>query len=105
MKVLVIGGGGGGHAIVWELAQSRSVKRLLWSPGNAAAGCGKKVEPHPVKVEDIKGLADLAEKHRVDLTVVGPEKPLVLGVSDEFQRRGLKIFGPTKRGAQLEGSK
>jgi len=105
MKVLVIGGGGREHALVWKLAQSRSVKRILWSPGNPAAQAGPKVETHCVKVEDINGLVDLAEKSRVDLTVVGPEKPLVAGVSDEFQRRGLKIFGPTRQSARLEGSK
>ena len=102
MKVLVVGSGGREHTLVWKLAQCPSVDRVLWSPGNPAARSGGRVEIHAVKVDDIAGLADLAQKQKVDLTIVGPEKPLVGGISDEFQKRGLAIFGPTRQAAQLE---
>jgi phosphoribosylamine---glycine ligase len=105
MKVLVIGGGGREHTLVWKLSQSPSVTQILWSPGNPAATSDPKVQFHSIPVENIQGLADLAQQEKIDLTVVGPEIPLVLGISDEFQKRGLTIFGPTKRAAQLEGSK
>lgn len=102
---MVIGGGGREHTLVWKLAQSPSVEKIIWTPGNPAAQMGAKVECRAVKADDVRGLADLAEKEKVDLTVVGPEKPLVLGLSDEFQKRKLTVFGPTRQAAQLEGSK
>jgi phosphoribosylamine--glycine ligase len=105
MKILVVGGGGREHTLVWKLAQCPSVDRILWSPGNPAAATDPKVEIHSLRVDDIPGLVSLAEKNRVNLTIVGPEKPLVSGISDEFQKRKLAIFGPTRQAAQLEGSK
>ena len=103
MKVLVIGSGGREHALVWKLAQSPKVEKIYGAPGNPGiAQIGECVNISPT---DIKGLADFAEKEGVDLTVVGPEAPLVAGIVDEFESRGLKIFGPSKEAARLEGSK
>ena len=103
MKVLVIGSGGREHALVWKLAQSPKVEKIYGAPGNPGiAQIGECVNISPT---DIKGLADFAEKEGVDLTVVGPEAPLVAGIVDEFESRGLKIFGPSKEAAKLEGSK
>ena len=103
MNVLVIGGGGREHALAWKLRQSPCIQKLVCAPGNAGmAALGECV---PADVKDIAGLAALAEKLKADLTVVGPELPLVLGVADEFARRGLKLVGPTKAAAALEGSK
>ncbi|MBI4025960.1 MAG: phosphoribosylamine--glycine ligase [Verrucomicrobia bacterium] len=105
MKVLVIGGGGREHTIVWKLAQSPSVSCVHWTPGNAAARPGSKVVIQSVKADNVRALADLAQQEKIDLAIAGPEAPLVAGVGDEFQRRGLAIFGPSRQGAQLEGSK
>jgi len=105
MKVLVIGGGGREHAIVWKLSQSSSVDRIFWTPGNPAAKVAAHVSIPSLNTNDFSALADFAKKEHVDLTVVGPEAPLVAGISEIFQNRGLAIFGPTKAGAQLEGSK
>ena len=103
MKILVIGSGGREHALVWKLAQSPSVTKIWCAPGNG--GISTEAECLPVDVADPSALANLAELLGADLTVVGPELPLVRGVSDEFKTRGLKIFGPQKTAAQLEGSK
>ncbi|MFQ5778209.1 MAG: phosphoribosylamine--glycine ligase [Terriglobia bacterium] len=103
MHVLVIGGGGREHALAWKLKQSPRIQKLTCAPGNA--GMAQLAECVPADVKDIAGLAALAEKLKADLTVVGPELPLVLGVADEFARRGLKLIGPTKAAAALEGSK
>jgi len=105
MKVLVIGSGGREHALVWKLAQGKSVDRLFWAPGNAAPRVDPKITLLSVDPTDIEGLAAAATKEKIDLTVVGPEAPLVAGVSDLFRERGLAIFGPVKAGARLEGSK
>jgi len=103
MKILVVGGGGREHAIAWKLSQSPLVKKIYACPGNAGiASLGDCVE---ISSEDVKGLADFAEKNLIDLTVVGPEQPLILGIVDEFERRKLKIFGPKKEAALIEGSK
>lgn len=103
MKVLVVGSGGREHAIAWKIAQSSQVKKLYCAPGNAGTmGIAENVS---LSVTDLKGLADFAEREKIDLAVVGPELPLTLGIVDEFERRGLKIFGPDKNAAQLEGSK
>jgi phosphoribosylamine--glycine ligase len=103
MKILVVGGGGREHAIAWKLSQSPLVKKIYAAPGNAGiAELGDCVE---ISSEDIKGLADFAEKNSIDLTVVGPELPLTLGIVDEFGKRNLKIFGPKKEAALIEGSK
>ena len=103
MKALVIGSGGREHAIVWKLSQSRLISKIWCAPGNG--GISQQAECVPAKFMDIPGLADLAEKLGVDLTVVGPEQPLADGVVDEFERRDLRIIGPSRRCAQLEGSK
>ena len=103
MKVLLVGGGGREHALAWKIAQSPLVDELLCAPGSAAiARLGRCI---PINGEDVQALADLAEREGVGLTVVGPEAPLVAGLADEFQARGLKVFGPTRAGAMLEGSK
>ena len=103
MRILVVGQGGREHAICWKLKQSPQVSEIYAAPGNAGiAGIADCV---PIGVADIIELADFAEKLRIDLTVVGPELPLTLGIVDEFQKRGLCIFGPTRLAAELEGSK
>ena len=103
MKVLVIGGGGREHALVWKLKQSPLVDKIWCAPGNG--GISRHAECMPLDLGDVNAAADLAQKLEADLTVVGPELPLVLGIADEFTKRGLPILGPTKQGAQLEGSK
>lgn len=103
MNILVIGGGGREHALVWKLRQSPRVKQLWCAPGNG--GISEDAECLPANLKDVSGLADLAARLGADLTVVGPEGPLVLGVVDEFERRGLPIVGPSRRAAELEGSK
>jgi phosphoribosylamine--glycine ligase len=103
MNILVIGGGGREHALAWKLKQSPRVKQLFCAPGNA--GMARIAECVPADVNDPAGLAALAERVKADLTVVGPELPLVQGVADEFATRGLKIIGPSRAAAELEGSK
>jgi phosphoribosylamine--glycine ligase len=103
MKVLVIGSGGREHALVWKLRQSPRVSKVYCAPGNG--GIASEAECLPVEVKKIASLLALADQIRPDLTVVGPELPLTLGVVDEFTRRGWKIFGPTREAAQLESSK
>lgn len=103
MKILVIGGGGREHALVWKLKQSPLVDELWCAPGNG--GISQDAECIPLDVSDIQASADLAQELGADLTVVGPELPLVLGIADEFARRGLEILGPAQKAAQLEGSK
>lgn len=103
MKILVIGGGGREHAICWKLAQSKDVHKVYCAPGNA--GTAAVAENVDIAVTDIAGLVQFAQHQQIDLTVVGPEKPLILGVVDVFEAAGLRIFGPTAENAQLEGSK
>lgn len=103
MRVLVVGQGGREHAIAWKLRQSPLVKEIYAAPGNA--GIAEVADCVTIGVADIIELADFAEKLKMDLTVVGPELPLTLGIVDEFQKRGLTIFGPTRLAAELEGSK
>ena len=103
MKVLVIGGGGREHALVWKIAQSPAIKKILCAPGNA--GIAKQAECLPIPAEDVPSLLHRAEKEKVDLTVVGPEVSLTLGIVDAFEARGLRIFGPSRRAAEIEGSK
>ncbi len=103
MRILVVGGGGREHTLVWKLKQSPLVDKIYCAPGNA--GIAEDAECVPISVEDLQGLADFAEKQKIDLTVVGPEDPLARGIVDLFQEKGLKIFGPNKQAAQLEGSK
>jgi len=103
MKVLVIGGGGREHAIVHKLSQSPKVDKIYCAPGNA--GIGLLAECVDIKIGDIEKLKEFAIKNNIDLTVVGPEMPLVQGIVDEFEKAGLKIFGPNKSAAAIEGSK
>lgn len=103
MRVLVVGQGAREHALCWKLKQSPLVRELYAAPGNA--GIAQVADCVPIGVADIVELADFAEKLKIDLTVVGPELPLTLGIVDEFQKRGLPIFGPTRLAAELEGSK
>jgi phosphoribosylamine--glycine ligase len=103
MKVLVIGSGGREHALCWKLAQSPLLTKLYAAPGNA--GIAKTAECVSLKADDLAGLLEFAKKNQIDLTVVGPEVPLVLGIVDEFQKEGLKIFGPSQAASRLEGSK
>ncbi len=102
MKLLVIGSGGREHALVWKLSQSSRVEKIYVAPGN---GGMEGVERVDIKTHEIVALADFAEANGIGLTVVGPELPLSLGIVDEFKRRGLKVFGPEKLGAELEVSK
>lgn len=103
MKVLVIGSGGREHALVWKIAQSPLVKKIYCAQGNA--GIAEQAECVNLKADDVHGLVRFASENKIDLTVVGPELPLTLGIVDEFLKKGLKIFGPTKDGAKIEGSK
>jgi len=103
MRVLVIGSGGREHAICWKLRHSKQLTGLFCAPGNP--GIGEIAECVPLKVDDIPQLVEFARRERIDLTVVGPELPLSLGVVDAFRAAGLFIFGPTKGAAQLESSK
>ncbi|MCC7518766.1 MAG: phosphoribosylamine--glycine ligase [Verrucomicrobiae bacterium] len=105
MNVLVVGGGGREHALVWKLAQSPKVRAIFWSPGNPAAPCDSKVEKLSLPAEDSDGLARFAEARKVDLAVIGPEAPLVAGLANALRAKGLKVFGPERDGARLEGSK
>lgn len=103
MKVLVIGSGGREHALVWKIGQSPKAGKVYCAPGSA--GIGELAELVAIGPEQIEKLAEFAENEKIDLTVVGPELPLTLGITDLFESRGLRIFGPNKDAAQLEGSK
>lgn len=103
MKVLVIGGGGREHALIWKISQSPRVKHIFCAPGNA--GISKEATCVSIKTEDVEGLLNFAKKENINLTVVGPEAPLTMGIVDVFRRNHLKVFGPTKEAAALEGSK
>ena len=103
MNILVIGGGGREHALVWKLKQSPRVKRIWCAPGNG--GIAREAECVSIDAGDVAGLVEFAEKHLPDLTVVGPELPLVGGIGDAFRERGWAIVGPSKLAAELEGSK
>jgi len=103
MKVLVVGGGGREHVLVWKLHQSPKVSKIYCAPGNA--GIADLAETVDIEAEDIEALCDFAKEKKIDLTVVGPEAPLVAGITDLFEKEGLKVFGPNQKCAQLEGSK
>lgn len=105
MKVLIIGNGGREHALTWKVAQSPLADKVYVAPGNAGTAQEAKAENVNISATDIPALVNFAKENAVDLTIVGPEAPLVLGVVDAFRAEGLKIFGPTKAAAQLEGSK
>ncbi len=103
MKILVIGSGGREHALVWKLAQSPRADKIFCAPGNA--GIAGQAECVAISADDVASLLSFAQKARIDLTVVGPEGPLTAGIVDTFAEKGLKIFGPTKSAAEIEGSK
>lgn len=103
MNILVIGSGGREHTLVWKIKQSLKVKKIYCAPGNA--GIASLAECVEIASDDIKGLLKFAQENKIDLTVVGPEAPLVAGIVDEFEKYGLKIFGPNQAAAQLEASK
>jgi phosphoribosylamine--glycine ligase len=105
MKVLIIGGGGREHAFAWQVAAAKRVAQVFVAPGNAGTASEPKTTNVPVAADDIEGLLAFALRERIDLTIVGPEAPLVLGVVDRFADKGLRCFGPTRAAAQLEGSK
>src|SRR3979411_2238849 len=100
MKVLVLGSGGREHALVWKLRQSPRISQLYCAPGNG--GIADEAECMAVDVKSLESMTALATRLQPDLTVVGPELPLMLGVVDEFTRRGWPVFGPPKNAAQLE---
>lgn len=103
MKILVIGGGGREHALVWKLAQSKSRPELFCAPGNA--GTAAAARNIPIRADDVAGLLEWAKKERPELTVIGPEAPLCLGLADAFRAEGLRVFGPCRAAARIEGSK
>ncbi|AQM18559.1 MULTISPECIES: phosphoribosylamine--glycine ligase [Vibrio] len=105
MNILIIGAGGREHALGWKVAQNPNVKTVFVAPGNAGTALEPKLENVNIAVEDIAGLVAFAQEKRIELTIVGPETPLVLGVVDAFRKADLPIFGPTQAAAQLEGSK
>jgi len=105
MNILIIGGGGREHALAWKTAQSARIQKVYVAPGNAGTAREAKCENVAIAADDVDGLLKFAQSNKVDLTIVGPEAPLVLGVVDRFRTAGLRCFGPTKASAQLEGSK
>ena len=105
MKILVIGSGGREHALVWKIAQDERVSKIYAAPGNGGTACEEKCENINIKASDIKSLINFAKENNIDLTVVGPEDPLSLGIVNEFEKEGLLIFGPNKDAAQMEASK
>ena len=105
MKIFVVGSGGREHALAWKAAQSSLVDQVFVAPGNAGTALENNIENVDISAEDIPALLDYAKSNEIDLTIVGPEAALVAGIVDIFKENGLKIFGPTKAAAQLEGSK
>lgn len=105
MKVLVIGSGGREHALAWKAAQSAKVSQVFVAPGNAGTAIEPKLENVAIDVLDFDALVNFAKENQIEMTIVGPEAPLVEGIVDRFQLEGLNIFGPSKGAAQLEGSK
>ena len=103
MKVLVVGGGGREHALVWKIAQSPIVKKIFCAPGNA--GIAEFAQCVPISAEDVDALVTFAEENVIDLTVIGPEVPLAQGITDMLEEKGLRVFGASKKAAQIESSK
>ncbi|MCH1439969.1 MAG: phosphoribosylamine--glycine ligase, partial [Rubripirellula sp.] len=103
MKVLVVGNGGREHALAWKLGQSPKVDKVFVAPGNA--GTAQDAENVDLAATDIPGLIQFAKQQAIDLTVIGPEAPLVAGLADAMDAEGLKVFGPSQAAAELEGSK
>ncbi len=105
MKILIIGSGGREHAFAWKAAQSETVTQVFVAPGNAGTAQESKIKNVPLSADDINALVTFAQDNTIDLTIVGPEAPLVAGIVDEFQKLNLPCFGPSQAAAQLEGSK
>jgi phosphoribosylamine--glycine ligase len=105
MKVLIVGSGGREHALAWKVKQSENISKVFVAPGNAGTALENDIENIFLAVEDIAGLLAFAQQERINLTIIGPEVPLVAGIVDAFINAGLKCFGPTANAAQLEGSK
>lgn len=105
MKILIVGSGGREHALAWKVKQSAKVEKVFVAPGNPGTALESLVENIDIAVDDISGLLAFAQAEQIDLTIIGPEIPLVLGIVDRFQEAGLKCFGPSAKAAQLEGSK
>ncbi|MDD1617697.1 MAG: phosphoribosylamine--glycine ligase [Methylococcaceae bacterium NSP1-2] len=105
MKILIVGNGGREHALAWKAKQSAKVEKVFVAPGNAGTALESSVENVDIAVNDIAGLLAFAQQEHIDLTIIGPEIPLVLGIVDSFQQAGLACFGPSAKAAQLEGSK
>ncbi|MCG6405195.1 phosphoribosylamine--glycine ligase [Vibrio fluvialis] len=105
MRVLIIGSGGREHALGWKVAQNPAIETVFIAPGNAGTALEAKLQNVNIAVEDVAGLVAFAQDNEIELTIVGPEAPLVIGVVDAFRAAGLPIFGPTQAAAQLEGSK
>lgn len=105
MKVLVVGNGGREHAISWKLLRSSQVTQVYCVPGNGGTASLDRCQNVSLSVEDFDGIGEFARSHDISLVVVGPEVPLALGITDQLQRQGIKVFGPTRAGAQIEASK
>jgi phosphoribosylamine--glycine ligase len=105
LKVLIVGSGGREHALAWKTAQSPLVSEVLVAPGNAGTATEPRVRNVPIPVSDLEGLAAFAEREAIDLTIIGPEQPLVAGIVDRFESIGLRCLGPSAAAARLEGSK
>jgi phosphoribosylamine--glycine ligase len=105
VKILIIGGGGREHALAWRVAQSPRAPEVYVAPGNAGTALERRVRNVDIAAEDVDALVAFARRERIDLTIVGPEAPLVIGVTDAFEAAGLRCFGPRKLAARLEGSK
>ena len=105
MQILIIGGGGREHALAWKAAQSKDVEAVYVAPGNAGTAREPRVRNLDLGAEDIDGLLGFAVDNRIDLTIVGPEAPLVAGITDRFREQDLAVFGPNQAAARLEGSK
>jgi len=105
MKILIVGGGGREHALAWKSAQSENVSEVFVAPGNAGTELENKLKNVDIAADNISGLLNFAKDNQIDLTIIGPEAPLCLGIVDRFSEAGLKCFGPNEKAAQLEGSK
>ena len=105
INVLIVGSGGREHAFTWKASQSDLVEKIFVAPGNAGTSLEPKAENINISASDIDALVSFSEKENIDLVIVGPEDPLVNGITDEFKKVGIKCFGPESLGAQLEGSK
>ena len=105
MKILIIGSGGREHALAWKVAQSEQAERVYVAPGNAGTALETGVDNIAISSDDIPALLQFARECSIDLTIVGPEAPLVAGIVDAFSEAGLRCFGPDRAAAQLEGSK